>query len=253
MKIQRTDVYQKGTLLSAPLNLKKEEPAWEILSQQLKKACLSRLRRLENTNFTVISNDCCASFLYDSLNLQKATPTCGMTIGRYAFVDFCLHLRAYLSMPVEEPTEEDLKRYPGCKAPIGILRGTGELPSIGLIFTHYPSLETAREAWYRRRERVNYDNLFFILDCCMETSEALQDAFERLPYENKVMFTRLEDPERWKDTFCFSCFTDGSCHAAYFMDYLVTDNGIFRVLDEFDYVNWLNQGQPSGGIAHTSR
>ena len=136
-------------------------------------------------------------------------------------------------------------RYPGCKVPIGMLRGNGELPSIGLIFTHYPSLENAREAWYRRRERVNYDNLFFILDCCTETDAELQDAFERLPYENKLIFTRLEDPERWKDTFCFSCFTDGNYHPGYFMDYLLTDNGIFHVMDEFDYVNWLNEGWKS--------
>ena len=32
-------------------------------------------------------------------------------------------------------------------------------------------------------------------------------------------------------TFCFSCFTDGSFHSGYFMDYLLTDKGIFNVMD----------------------
>lgn len=73
--------------------------------------------------------------------------------------------------------------------------------------------------------------------------EKTLDEFEHLPYENKVAFTVPEDGERWKDTFCFSCFTDGRYHPGYIFDYLFTDSGVFNVLDEFDYVNWLNQGR----------
>ena len=68
---------------------------------------------------------------------------------------------------------------------------------------------------------------------------------KRVNYLLKVIFTRLEDPERRKDTFCFSCYTDGNFHPGYFIDYLLTDNGIINVMDEFDYVNWLNEGQKS--------
>ena len=245
MKIQRTDIYDNGQFLRAPVDLKGNEAAKAILAYELGKACESRIARLENKNFTVIANDCCGSLMYDSLQLKKLSPTCGMTIGRYAFVIFCRHLKEYLSMPVEVPTEEERKLYPGCKAPIGMLHASDTLPPIGLIFTYYDSLEKARETWYRRRERVNYDNLFFILNCATEKDEHLLDEFERLPYENKVAFTALEDRERWKDTFSFRCFSDGNYHPGYFMDYVLTDSGIFHVLDDFDYVNWLNQGSCS--------
>ena len=76
----------------------------------------------------------------------------------------------------------------------------------------------------------------------MEKDEKLLDEFEQLPYENKVAFTALEDRERWKDTFSFRCFSDGNFRPGYFMDYVLTDSGIYHVLDDFDYVNWLNRG-----------
>ena len=243
MKIQRTDVYENGKLLRAPVNCEGNKKMEAVFLYGLEKAYQSRISRLENKDFTIIANDCSGSFIYDSLRLKKLSPTCSMTIGRYAFISFCRHLKEYMSMPVEEATEEDLKKYPGCKVPVGILRGKDSLPSIGLIFTHYESFEKARETWYRRRERINYDNLFFILDCAMEKDEKLLDEFERLSVENKVAFTALEDRERWKDTFSFQCFSDGKFHSGYFMDYLFTDSGIFNVMDEFDYVNWLNQGR----------
>lgn len=242
MKIQRTDVYKNGKLLRAPVDLTRDEKAGTVFLYGLEMAYQSRIERLKNKDFTIIANNCCGTLMYESLRLKKLSPTCSLTIEGDAFVKFCRHLKEYLRMPVEEATEEDRKKYPGCKVPIGILRGNGALPPVGLVFTHYDRFENAREAWYRRRERVNYDNLFFILDCETETDEKLPDEFERLPYENKVIFTKLEDGERWNDTFSFSCFTDGKYHPGYAFDYLFTDSGIFNVLDEFDYVSWLNQG-----------
>ena len=242
MKIQKTDIYSNGKFLRAPIDCKGNKKAEAVFWYGLEKAYQSRIERLKNKDFSIISNNCCASFIYDSLRLIKRSPTCGMTIGRYAYIVFCRHLREYLSMPVEKPTEEDLKLYPGCKAPTGILRGNDTLPPIVLVFSHYDSFDNARETWYRRRERVNYDNLFFILDCGKETDDRVLDEFERLPYENKVAFTTLEDHERWKNTFSFQCYTDGNYHPGYTFDYLFTESGLFNVLDEFDYVNWLNQG-----------
>ena len=241
MRLRKTDVYDKGILLRAPLTLKGTAEEKELLSRILDMAYLSRLRRLSNTGFSIIANNCCGSFMYESLRLKKLSPTCDMEIASHEFVGFCRHLKEYLRMPVDAPTEEDRKKYPGCNVPIGILRGNDVLPPVGLIFTHYDSLENARETWYRRRERVNYDKLFFVMDCGVESDEELLDEFEQLPYENKVIFTKAEDRERWKDTFCFRCFTDGNYRLGYVFDYLFTESGLFNVLDEFDYVSWLNR------------
>ena len=242
MRIQRTDVYENGTLMRAPVDLKGNEAARAVLAYEIELAYQSRIAKLKNRDFSIIANNCCGSLMYDSLRLNKLSPTCSLLIDRHSFIIFCRHLKEYLDMPVEAPTEQEQKLYPGCRVPIGMLKASDTLPPVGLVFTHYDSFETARETWYRRRERVNYDNLFFVLDCGMEKNEELLDEFERLPYENKVAFTVLEDRERWKDTFSFQYYLDGYFHPGAFMDYILTDSGVYKVLDEFDYVNWLNQG-----------
>ena len=208
--------------------------------------CLYHRSRLKNKDFSVISNDCSATYIYTDLGMKKLSPTCGLTVEYDLFTTFCRHLREYLSLPVDTPTEEELKKYPGCTAPIGILHGKNGLPDIGLIFTHYPSLEDAREKWYRRRERVNYDNLYFIMCCGRDKDESIQDDFESLPYENKIMLTQLEDPDRWKDTLRLRCYDSGIDP---WLD--MPDIGrrvfTFRWFDEFDYVSWLN-GEPKSKL-----
>ena len=201
--------------------------------------------RLRNRDFTIISNDCCASLIYTNLRMQKDTPTCDMTIGTYNYINFCRHLKEYLTLPVDEPTEEDKKKYPGCNVPIGILHGEPlGLRDVGLVFTHYQTLEEAREKWYRRRERVHYDNLFFILDCGTVNNEKILDAFEKLPYPNKVIFTDLKDKKRWKNTFRFSYFTAENPQKRNHHTIVRFGPLILRGIDEFDYVGWLNRGRP---------
>lgn len=199
---------------------------------------LYRRSRLRNRDFTIISNDCTGALMYRSLRMRKDSPTCDMTIGVYGFLPFCRHLKEYLSVPVDDPTEEDLKKFPGCKVPIGMLRGGNGLPDIGLVFTHYKTLEEAREKWYRRRERVHYDNLFVTVFWDDTAEESLLDEYEKLPYR-KVIFTSLEDKARWKDTFRFS-FMGQDINADVFTYKKGTGLFRFRYLDEFDFVKWLN-------------
>ena len=199
--------------------------------------------RLTNRDFTIISNDCSASLIYNLLRLRKDTPTCDMVIVVSKYIDFCKHLKEYLSLPVDEPTDEDLKSYSGCKVPLGMLHGNGKLPDIGLVFTHYDTLENARESWYRRRERVHYDNLFFILDCGAGSKEQILDEFEKLPYRNKIAFTDLNDKTRWKSTFTYSYFKGDNPKKLNHFSTVRRGPFLFRGIDEFDYVKWLNNGK----------
>ena len=217
-------------------NLKKT-----IKNYRIKLARMYRRARLKNKDFTIISNECTGAFMYRCLNMRLDSPTCDMTIGTYGFLHFCKHLKEYLSLPIEDPTEEDMKKYPGCKVPIGILRGENGLPDVGLVFTHYKTLEEAREKWYRRRERVHYDNLFITVYWDPTAKEELLDEYEKLPY-NKVIFTTLKDKQRWKDTFQFSFQKDLETQISIFTD-KPAGPFLFKYLDEFDFVKWLNRKQ----------
>lgn len=112
----------------------------------------------------------------------------------------------------------------------------GKLDDLTIHFMHYHSEEEAKTKWMARTKRINWDNLFIIMtdrDGC--TYQDLQ-AFEQLPFKNKVAFTHKPYPELTStfyikgfenqkqvgDLFAFS----GWCGEKYY--------------DQFDYVTWFN-------------
>lgn len=56
-----------------------------------------RKNKLENTDFTIISNNCWGGMIYESYNLPKETPTVGLFFMADDYLKFLSHLREYLS------------------------------------------------------------------------------------------------------------------------------------------------------------
>jgi uncharacterized protein (DUF1919 family) len=89
------------------------------------------------------------------------------------------NLQYYLSLPLEferiEYKKDQKKGYP-----------VGKLDDILLHFNHYPDFESAKECWENRKKRVNYNNIL-VVSSTMSRENA--EDFEKLPYENKIVFT----------------------------------------------------------------
>ena len=91
--------------------------------------------------------------------------------------------------------------------------------------------------WNERKERIDWNNLFIIAidgDGC--TYESLKK-FDKLPYENKVIFTHIPYPEI-KSSYYIRGFENekGVGVLLYFKKQFL----IRRYLDDFDYVSFLN-------------
>ena len=209
------------------------------LSREL--AILHRRRRLKANNFSIISNTCIGGVISNSLGEQQRSPTVNLVIYEEQFLQFCRHLKAYSQCPLEEPSEQEKARFADLKYPVGVVRG-GELPDITIYFIHYHSFEEAKEKWEKRFARVNYYNLSIVMDRGMDARDEILDEFHALPYAHKVFFTHKEDPARWPDTFRFSYYTDADYKNAYMYTKLRRGLLEYSVLDEFDYVQWLNDG-----------
>lgn len=73
---------------------------------------------------------------------------------------------------------------------------------------HYRSEQEAKEKWEARSQRLNFDNLFIIMTDKYRGKgvdyEHLQ-AFDNLPYPNKVVFTHKPYPE-FKSAFYIKGF-----------------------------------------------
>lgn len=112
-------------------------------------------RPLQRTDYTIISSNCIGGSIYKDFNLPFNSPTIGLFIHGKDYVKFCTNLHYYLSMSL---TKAEVSKWAGVvNYPVGIIG------DIEIHFLHYDSFEAARDKWEKRRARVNYDNIYYIM------------------------------------------------------------------------------------------
>ena len=136
-----------------------------------------RLRyNLHNRSFTIISNDCWAGKVYEDANMQYLTPTIGLFFLPEDYLRFCNNLKHYIEADLEiiDISEDG---YP-----------IGKIDDVTIYFQHYKSADDCIEKWNRRKQRINWDNLYLkFSDRNYATQEQLEQ-FDKLP-QSKVIFT----------------------------------------------------------------
>lgn len=110
------------------------------------------------------------------------------------------------------------------------------------MFVHYGTFEEAKSKWEERFKRVNYDNIFIIMDRGLDARDEVLDQFSDLPYSNKVFFTDKPRCDRWPCNFNFSFYTKEKYFTACIYKLVKIGFKEYRLLDEFDIVTWLNSG-----------
>ncbi len=153
----------------------------KVLKQVRIRFAEKRKKKLNNTDFTIISNNCWGGMIYESYNLKKASPTVGLYFSAADYIKFLKRLREYLSAPLSF-VKSDVEN-----CPVGELSLDDE--KIQIVFLHYHSEEEAREKWRRRCERVNFDNMLVKFNDQNGCTEKELREFLELPYKNKVFFT----------------------------------------------------------------
>lgn len=181
-------------------------------------------KRLKNLDFSIISNNCTGAIISHDLKRKFLTPTVNLFLGTEDFVKFIENLDYYLHLEIEGIYKKDVS-YP-----------VGLLEDIEVHFVHYASLEEAIKKWNERRKRINFNNLFIMMTDNDGCSENLIQRFEKLPYKNKVLFTKKRY-RQYRSTFYIKGFENQTS---------VGDLTMYRnilgkkVYDDFNYINWLN-------------
>ncbi len=159
---------------------------------------LSSIRRqsLKEKEFTIISNNCWAGWVYRRYGIEYQTPTVGLYMFAQDYIQFCKRMDYYLGsrltfIPSEESRYFDsLVERKQQHVPIGLLGNDVEV-----VFLHYHDEKEAYEKWNRRAERIRTNNLIFKfseMDLCKPHHI---EEFDRLPYEKKVCFTANPYPQ----------------------------------------------------------
>lgn len=126
-------------------------------------------RRLTNHDFTLISSDCTGGMIYHDLKQKFLSPTINMYFDAKDYIKFIKNTKAYLDMPMVELKEES--REEGY--PVALLK------DIKLHLVHYISIEDAQKKWNERKQRINWDNCFYIMNdrnhCSLESMKDYDD------------------------------------------------------------------------------
>ena len=142
---------------------------------------------------SIISNNCFAGRIYQDFNLPYNSPTAGLYMFYPDYINFLLNLEDNLKGKLEfvrkSKYELGNKRIDESKHfyPIAILNGT-----IEIHFLHYKSEKEAESKWYRRANRVDFNNIVIFgaeLDLCRSDDISI---FDKLDFENKFFFTAKE-------------------------------------------------------------
>ena len=182
---------------------------------------------LKNTDFTIFSQNCRGGIMYHDLGIQFQSPTVNMLFTPKDFIKFMKDIHYYLEQDIIF-TKTD-KPYP-----VGKVGG-----EIMIGFLHYHSEEEVISAWDKRKERINWNNIF-VISCDEGLTTKDMKEFDELPYENKILFLSKANPEIKCGIYCkgFSEQTDAR---------LLNFSNPFgkRYYQKYiNYVKWLNKEKP---------
>lgn len=157
-----------------------------------------RRRKLNNPDFTIISNNCWGGMIYESYNLPKKSPTVGLFFMAEDYIKFISDLKGYFAADLTFIAPEESKWKDALQVSGNKRYGTypvGKLKDIEIFFLHYHSEQEAKEKWERRIKRINWDRLLVKFNdqngCTTEDAKN----FMELPLKNKLFFTCKEWPQ----------------------------------------------------------
>lgn len=180
--------------------------------------------RLKRRDCTIISSSCNGTVMYHDLGIPYRSPTINLCIDAEDFIKMAENLEWYMAGQLLEAEEE--APYP-----------VGMLYDVRIQFIHYRTFQEARAKWEERKRRINWDNLF-IVGVSSDGDREVIERFEKLPYENKVIFSPVEYPE-FQSVFCIKEFRRNWGVMTEFKNRILKR----RYLDNFDYVTFLNRGK----------
>lgn len=182
-------------------------------------------RRLKNCDFSLISSNCVGGTILHDLNLPFNSPFINLWLEPKDFLKFCERMNHYLDSTLR------FTNFDGINYPVGML------DDIKIYFQHYSSEEEAANAWNRRKQRINMNNLFVMFtdrDGC--TYEDLI-RFDKLDIINKVVFTHVKYPDI-SSAYYIHGFETETC-VGHLME-LKNNYTYKKYIDAFKYVSWFN-------------
>ncbi len=205
----------------------------EKLSELLRNIYIYTKRlRLKTKEVSIISSNCIGGVILHDLGMKFNSPFVNLFIRADDFIKLCQDLPTYMESQLIFVNEID-PMYGELKYPTALLK------DVKIYFMHYKTKEEAQLAWERRKQRINYNKIFLIFTDRSGCTQKNLEEFEKLKYKKKVVFTHLPHPEI-KSAFYVKGF-ESEDKVGVLTEFRNSKWPIRRIVDQFDYVKWLNE------------
>lgn len=149
-----------------------------------------RRKRLNNTDFSIISNNCWGGAVYRRYGLPYRSPTVGIYFFAEEYIKLLSDLENNIHLPLKIIDAKESKYYGELHRKgqddflVGILGDKVEI-----VLMHYHDRADAIEKWNRRVDRINFENLIIKMSEMNLCTEDHLRAFNGLEFKKKVLFT----------------------------------------------------------------
>lgn len=151
---------------------------------------------LRNKDFTIISDNCWGGLVYKHFAMEYGSPFANLFLFPPCYLELLqdfeknVNLELHFIDPSASKYAETMKERNSLGTyPVGVL---GE--SIELHLLHYRSEADAKLKWYKRRARINFDNIMFKFSDRDKPSPDFIKQFDALSLRNKVCFSDTPYP-----------------------------------------------------------
>lgn len=144
-------------------------------------------------DFSVISNNCWGGWVYRILKMPYLSPTAGLFFMSGDYLKLVKNLHKYMDAKLEFIPAEESKYYEYLKKRDFHIYPIARLEDIEIVFRHYKTNEEAAQKWYRRKERINYDNIILKFSRMYGCTEKEMAEFAELPFDNKILINNRKD------------------------------------------------------------
>lgn len=150
-------------------------------------------QKLKNKNVSIIANNCTGAEICHNLGLRFNSPLVNLQILPEDYIKFCRNLNYYLAQDIRCCTQFIERQRQMIRNEFG--REAEELSfpfglcgDVLLALQHYDSFDKAKEAWERRRSRVDFSHLGVLMTVDDKYEKEARE-FDELNYANKVLLT----------------------------------------------------------------
>lgn len=149
----------------------------------------TRKSRLDNPQFTIISNNCWGGHVYRYFGMPYNSPTVGLYFFTDEYIKFLSRLKEYIEMDLKFIPCYQSKYYKELVKRKETNKIIGLLGDVEIVFLHYKTEAEAIVKWKRRCSRIQWNHLIVKMTEQNLCSLSALQAFDRMPFDVKMVFT----------------------------------------------------------------